>query len=55
MATSTTLWLLETTPKLAIIPRIEIEKHIPVERGKGIWKETIIPFSAFSDYFITVK
>ncbi|MCR5694873.1 MAG: DUF3883 domain-containing protein [Clostridia bacterium] len=48
------LWLLNSTPKLAIVPTSEIEKHIPLESGQGEWSETIIPFSAFHNYFESI-
>lgn len=49
------LWLLNGTPKLAIVPTSEIEKHIPLESGQGEWSETIIPFSAFREFFVAIS
>lgn len=49
------LWLLNSTPQLAIVPCSEIEKHIPKESGQGEWNETIIPYSAFQDFFVSVN
>lgn len=48
------LWILESTPKLAVVPSSEIENHIPIEMGQGKWNETIIPFSAFQSSFKSV-
>ena len=49
------LWILDNTPKLAIVPSSEIGKHIPLESGQGEWSETIIPFSAFQSFFKTTN
>lgn len=49
------LWLLEGSHQLAVIPSSEIEKHIPVKSGQGKWSETIIPYSAFQDFFAVVN
>lgn len=47
------LWdLSATTPRIAILPVLELAKHIPSDGGEGTWKETAVPFGAFSSHFI---
>ncbi|WZL79734.1 DUF3883 domain-containing protein [Eubacteriales bacterium mix99] len=45
------LWLLETTPQLAVISYPDMLKHIPFNNGLGEWNEVSIPFAAFKDDF----
>lgn len=48
------LWHLQTkaSPQLAIISPDEMEGHVPLDVGTGLWREVRIPFRAFSDRFI---
>jgi hypothetical protein len=47
------LWDLrdEARPRVAVILRTEVLKHVPLDTGSGRWKELEIPFSAFEDRF----
>lgn len=41
------LWLLLPKPKMKIVSVCELEKHIPINNGSGLWESTSIPYSAF--------
>ena len=41
------LWILEPNPKQIIVPKIEIEQHIPENSGDGSWESVKIPYKAF--------
>lgn len=47
------LWDLrdEGSPRLAIVPRSEVEAHVPADTGSGRWKELEIAFAAFEARF----
>ncbi|MBK7001449.1 MAG: DUF3883 domain-containing protein [Rhodoferax sp.] len=47
------LWDLSsrTNPNFAIVPRKEVEKHVPADSGKGKWKEVEISFGIFASFF----
>jgi hypothetical protein len=43
------------SPKLAIVPRIEMSAHVPEDKGRGRWREVDVPFSEFADRFAPVS
>lgn len=47
------LWDLrdERSPKLAIVPRVDVTAHVPPDMGSGRWKELEIGFAAFESRF----
>ncbi|WP_211703145.1 protein NO VEIN domain-containing protein [Paraburkholderia aspalathi] len=49
------LWDLsnQLAPRLATVPRVLMEAHIPTDRGTGRWGEAEIPFNVFVGYFVT--
>ncbi len=47
------LWLIDDSPKIAIIPYSDMIRHIPLDNGLGEWSDVCVPFSAFKDSFQT--
>lgn len=45
------LWLLGTSPRLASITVGQMEAHIPINSGDGVWESVRIPFGVFSECF----
>jgi hypothetical protein len=49
------LWALDANPKLAVVSLAQMERHIPLNSGEGEWKTVRVPFSVFSDRFMSVN
>lgn len=47
------LWDLSNraSPKLAVVPRKDVEVHVPTDSGKGKWKEVEVSFGVFASIF----
>lgn len=47
------LWDLSSrsNPKLAVVPRLDVARHVPIDAGIGKWKEVEIPFNTFVSSF----
>ncbi len=41
------LWLLRSTPRLRVVEREEMKRHVPRDEGIGEWESVRVPFSAF--------
>ncbi len=48
------LWLLGKSPNLAIVSYYDMQRHISLDSGLGVWKDVRIPFSAFQEWFHSV-
>jgi hypothetical protein len=49
------LWALKPSPKLLIVPRTDLDTHVPVDHGEGKWRQTWIPMSPFSGREVSVE
>jgi hypothetical protein len=49
------LWAMHPNhpPLLAVLSPQEIESHIPLDQGKGIWEGVEVPFKVFHDRFVS--
>lgn len=46
------LWdLAQSEPSLAVLLPLDVEPHIPANRGRGDWESVEIPFAAFTERF----
>jgi hypothetical protein len=46
------LWRLsDDPPRLAVVSKSELEQHVPMNQGKGLWESMLVPFDAFSHRF----
>jgi hypothetical protein len=49
------LWHVSKDPQhhqLYVVPFVDVERHLPVNRESGRWENTLVPFSSFTDYRI---
>lgn len=45
------LWLMGTSPRLASVTVDQMEAHIPINSGEGVWESVRVPFGVFRESF----